>query len=77
MHSCASETRSPDGDSSRMFSMASREFAVLRQVAQDEVVALLALQDLRQGVAAHRGLNRVLHIRDVDLVARSSGRDPP
>jgi hypothetical protein len=43
--------------------------AVLREIAQDEVVAGFALQDLREGVAADRGLNGVLHVGDVDLVA--------
>ena len=44
--------------------------AVLRQIAHHQVVARLALQHLREGVAAHRGLNGVLHVGDVDLVAR-------
>ena len=53
-----------------MFSIASLVFAVLRQIAQHQVVALLALQHLGQRVAAHRGLDRVLHVGDVDLIAR-------
>ena len=67
--SCASETRSPEGDSKRMFSMASSRVAVLRQIAHHQIVALLALQHLRQRVAADRGLNGILHIRDIDLIA--------
>ena len=38
-------------------------------IAQHQVIARLALQDLREGVAAHRGLDRILHVGDVDLVA--------
>ena len=41
----------------------------MREIAQDEVVARFALKDLGEGVAAHGGLNRVLHVGDVDLVA--------
>ncbi len=69
MQSWASETRSPEGDSKRIFSMRFLRVAVLREIAQDEVVARLALQNLGQRVAADRGLNGILHIGDVDLVA--------
>ena len=40
----------------------------MRQVAKHQVVAPVVLQHLRQRVAAHRGLNRILHIGNVDLV---------
>ena len=46
--------------------------AVLRQVAQRKVVSRFALEDLGQRVPAHRGLHRILHVGDVDLIA--SGR---
>ena len=46
--------------------------AVRRLVAQHQVEALLALQYLAHGVAAHRRLNRVLHVGDVDLVTRGA-----
>ncbi len=49
--------------------MASLGVAVLREIAHDEVVAGFALQHLSEGVAADRGLNRVLHVGDIDLVA--------
>ena len=42
----------------------------MRQIAHDQVVALFALQHLRESVAADGRLNRVLHIRRVDLIAR-------
>ena len=44
--------------------------AVLGQIADHQVVALLALQHLADRVAAHRGLNGVLHVGYVDLVTR-------
>ena len=50
--------------------MASFGIAVLRKIAQHQVVALLALKNLGERVAAHRGLNGILHVRDVDLIAR-------
>ena len=50
--------------------MASFVVAVLRQIAQHQVVARLALQHLGEGVAAHGGLDGILHVGDVDLVAR-------
>ena len=43
--------------------------AVLGKIAHDEVVALLALQHLGEGIAAHGGLDGVLHVGHVDLVA--------
>ena len=53
-----------------MFSIASLVSRILRQIAHHQVVALLALQHLGQRVAAHRGLDGVLHVGDVDLIAR-------
>ena len=53
-----------------MFSMASSRIAIGRQVAHHQIVALFALQHLRQRIPAHGGLNGVLNIRDVDLIAR-------
>ncbi len=50
--------------------MASRVSLILGQIAQGEVVRLFAAQHLRQSVAAHRGLDGVLHIGHVDLPAR-------
>ena len=43
--------------------------AVLRQVTQGKIVARFALEDLGERVASHCGLNRILHIGDIDLVA--------
>ena len=57
--------------------MASLCVAVLRQIAQHQVVTLLALQHLRQRVAADRGLDGVLHIGHIDLVARRLLGGPP
>ena len=51
--------------------MASLRVAVLREIAQHEVVARFVLQNLGEGVAADGGLNRVLHVGDVDLVTGS------
>ena len=68
--SCASDTRSPEGDSSRIFSIASLRVAELRQITQHQIVALLVLQHLSQRVAADGRLHGVLHVRDVDLIAR-------
>ena len=53
-----------------MFSMASLVLRILRQIAHHQVVARLALQHLSEGVAAHGGLDGVLNVRDVDLIAR-------
>ena len=58
------------GDSKRIFSIASLVSRILRQIAHHQVVTLLALQNLGQRIAAHRGLNRVLHVGDIDLIAR-------
>src|SRR5579872_2242377 len=44
--------------------------AVLRQIAQHQVIALFALQDRCERIAAYRGLNRVLNVSDVDLITR-------
>src|ERR1019366_2690808 len=44
--------------------------AVFLKVADDEVVALLALQDLAYRAPADGGLHRVLHIRNVELITR-------
>ena len=44
--------------------------AVLGQIAQYQIVSPLFLQDLGERIATHGGLNRILNIRDVDLVAR-------
>ena len=52
-----------------MFSIASL-VSRYRLIAHHQVVALLALQYLAYGVAAHRRLDRVLHVRHVDPVAR-------
>ena len=45
--------------------------AILRLIADDEVVARFALQHLADSVAADRGLDGVLHVGDVDA---DSGR---
>ena len=42
--------------------------AIFWQIAQREVVSRFALENLGERVAANRGLNRILHVRDVDLV---------
>ena len=70
MQSCASETRSPDGDKQTNILDRFLGVAVLRQIAHHQVVARLALQHLRESVASDRGLNGVLNIGDVDLIAR-------
>ena len=44
--------------------------AVLREVTQHQVVSRLALQYLRESVASDGGLDGILNIRDVDLIAR-------
>ncbi len=44
--------------------------AVLREIANDDVVASFVLQDLGDGVAADGGLDGVLHVVDVDAIAR-------
>ena len=77
LQSCASETRSPVGASSRMFSMASLVSRYCGEVAHHQIVASLALQDLCRGVAAHGGLDGVLHIGNVDLVTRRLQPDRP
>ena len=41
---------------------------VLRQIAHRQIVSRLALEHLGERVAAHRGLDRILHVGDVDLV---------
>ena len=41
--------------------------AVAGKVSRHQIVALFALQDLADGIAAHGGLDGVLHIGDVDL----------
>ncbi len=43
--------------------------AILRLVANHQIVALLAFEHLRHGLAADRGFNRVLHVADVDAEA--------
>ena len=43
--------------------------AVLRLVADDDVEALLAVDDLRGHLAADRGLDHVLHVGDIEAVA--------
>src|SRR5258708_21709620 len=40
----------------------------LWEIAHDQVVSSLSLQDLSQGVAAHGGLDRILYVRDIDLI---------
>ena len=40
----------------------------MRQIAQRKVVSRLAFQDLGEGISSHGGLNRILHVGDVDLV---------
>ena len=57
-----------------MFSIASLGVAILRQVAQRQVVARLALENLGERVASDRGLNRILHVGDIDLVAGGGWR---
>ena len=59
-----------------MFSMASLRVAVGGLVAHHQVVALLALQHLADGLAAHGGLDGVLHVGHVDAVARGLRRGP-
>ena len=53
-----------------MFSMASFVSRYWGLIAHHQVVARFALQHLGERVAAHRGLNGVLHVGDVDLIAR-------
>ena len=60
--SCARETRSPDGASRRIFSIASRVSRYWLLIAQCHIVARLALLHLRQRIGADRGLNRVLNV---------------
>src|SRR6516164_10729345 len=43
--------------------------AVRGEVTKNEVVALLALEDLGEGRTADGGLNGVLNVSDIDLVA--------
>ena len=54
--------------------MASLRVAELRQIAQHQIVALLVLQHLGERVAADRGLDGVLHVRDVDLKRAACSR---
>ena len=44
--------------------------AELRQIAHHQVVARLALQNLRESIPSRGGIDGVLNIRDVDLIAR-------
>jgi hypothetical protein len=41
----------------------------LRQVSKDEIVSLFSYQNLIQGVAPHRSLNRVLRIGNIHAAA--------
>ena len=47
--------------------------AILRLIAHHQVVAFLAFQHLRDGLAAHRGFDRVLNIGHVDAEAIGLG----
>ena len=49
--------------------MASWVSRILREIADDDVVARFALQHLGDGVAADGGLDGVLNVGDVDAVA--------
>ena len=69
---CASETRSPDGDSRRTFSIASTRVAILLLIAQHQIVLRLSDQHLLSGAAADRGLDCILHVGDIDAIARRS-----
>ena len=69
LQSWAKETRSPEGESRRIFAMASLVSRYCGQVAHHQVIALFSLQHLGQRVAAHGRLDGILHIRDVDPVA--------
>ena len=53
--------------------MSSTDLAELRLVADGQVVALLADQNLADGFAADGGLDRVLNIADVDAEAVGGG----
>src|SRR5580692_804879 len=41
---------------------------ILREVAENEVIASFALQDLGERIAPNRSLYRVLNVRDIDLI---------
>ena len=69
MQSCASETRSPEGDSKRMSSMDSFVLRYGRQIAHHQVIALLALQHLAYRFAANRGFNSVLNVSHIQTVS--------
>ena len=69
LQSCSSETRSPEGASSRMF-LSLPWCPILRQIAELEVIGLLALKDLGEGITSNRGLNSILHVGHVDLKSR-------
>ena len=65
------------GASRRIFSIASLVSRYCGQIAHHQVVALFALQHLGQRIAAHGGLDGILHVGGVDLVARRRRRGPP
>src|ERR1019366_962581 len=44
--------------------------AISWEIAQREIVTRLALEDLSERRSPHRGLNRILDVGNVDLVAR-------
>ncbi len=73
MQSWASDTRSPDGASNADIADVFDGAAELRLVADGQVEALFADQDLADGFAADGGFDRVLDIGDVDAEAIGGG----
>ena len=73
LQSWPSETRSPEGASRRMLAMSSTVLRNWRLIAHDQVVALLADQNLADGLAADGGFDRVLNVADVDAEAIGGG----
>ena len=68
-HTWPSATRSPDGRQDADVGDVLDRAAVRLLVADHQVVAAFALQDLAHGLAAHRGLDGVLDVADVDAEA--------
>ena len=52
-----------------MLAMSSTVLAIMRLIANSQVVALFADEDLADGLAADRGFDRVLNVADVDAEA--------
>ena len=69
LHSWPSDTRSPDGAEQPYVLNLLDGAAVLRLIAHHQVVAFLAFQHLRDGLAADCRFDRVLNVRDIDAEA--------